>query len=368
MCLLHALLTLRDQASITVAAAHFNHQLRPEAEAEAAFVRTGAPPRVCRFIRDRQMWRSRPLTGEPALRRPPGLCATPFWSRRRRRSAQTESPPPIQAGDNAETILLHLTRGSGLRGLGGIPAGAGRMIRPLLTVERREIEAYLSRHGVPHVEDASNNDTTYRRNYLRWEILPRLEALNPRLHQRLWESSCQFRREDAYLDGQARTMLTELTRLPEGVTLARDAVTALPEALSLRGIQLLAREVEPEVALSAAHRQAVLDLCRSPNPSGQVHLPGGLLARRKYDRLELIRASEGEAGFPPVPLGAPRRHSGRPAGVLPAGRPLARTGNSTAPAPFTWLCRRGRPFPAAPAGPATQSPCRDGIGKPSRNC
>lgn len=305
MCLLHALLTLRDQASITVAAAHFNHQLRPEAEAEAAFVRDwcaaqGVP-----------LYTGQADVAKQAADRGTGIEETAralryaFLEQTAAEIGADRIATAHQAGDNAETILLHLTRGSGLRGLGGIPPVRGRMIRPLLTVERREIEAYLSRHGVPHVEDASNNDTTYRRNYLRWEILPRLEALNPRLHQRLWESSCQFRREDAYLDGQARTMLTELTRLPEGVTLARDAVTALPEALSLRGIQLLAREVEPEVALSAAHRQAVLDLCRSPNPSGQVHLPGGLLARRKYDRLELIRASEGEAGFPPVPLALP---------------------------------------------------------------
>lgn len=266
MCLLHALLTLRDQASITVAAAHFNHQLRPEAEAEAAFVRDwcaaqGVP-----------LYTGQADVAKQAADRGTGIEETAralryaFLEQTAAEIGADRIATAHQAGDNAETILLHLTRGSGLRGLGGIPPVRGRMIRPLLTVERREIEAYLSRHGVPHVEDASNNDTTYRRNYLRWEILPRLEALNPRLHQRLWESSCQFRREDAYLDGQARTMLTELTRLPEGVTLARDAVTALPEALSLRGIQLLAREVEPEVALSAAHRQAVLDLCRSPNP------------------------------------------------------------------------------------------------------
>ena len=65
-----------------------------------------------------------------------------------------------------------------------------------------EIEAYLARHSSPHVEDASNQDTAYRRNYLRREILPRLEQLNPRLNQRLWESACQFRREDAYLTGR----------------------------------------------------------------------------------------------------------------------------------------------------------------------
>lgn len=347
MCLLHALLTLRDQASITVAAAHFNHQLRPEAEAEAAFVRDWCAAQGVPLYTGQADVAKQAADRGTGIEETARLCATPFWSRRRRRSAQTNRHRPSGRRQRRD-YSAPPDPGQRPPGPGGDPAGAGRMIRPLLTVERREIEAYLSRHGVPHVEDASNNDTTYRRNYLRWEILPRLEALNPRLHQRLWESSCQFRREDAYLDGQARTMLTELTRLPEGVTLARDAVTALPEALSLRGIQLLAREVEPEVALSAAHRQAVLDLCRSPNPSGQVHLPGGLLARRKYDRLELIRASEGEAGFPPVPPGAPRRHSGRRlAFYLPADH-LPEREIQPLPRLLPGSAGGGSPFPAAP--------------------
>lgn len=149
MCLLHALLTLRDQASITVAAAHFNHQLRPEAEAEAAFVRDwcaaqGVP-----------LYTGQADVAKQAADRGTGIEETAralryaFLEQTAAEIGADRIATAHQAGDNAETILLHLTRGSGLRGLGGIPPVRGRMIRPLLTVERREIEAYLSRHWRP---------------------------------------------------------------------------------------------------------------------------------------------------------------------------------------------------------------------------
>jgi tRNA(Ile)-lysidine synthase len=82
------------------------------------------------------------------------------------------------ADDNAETVLLHLTRGSGLQGLTGIPPRRGSIVRPLLTTSRQEIETYLTRNGVPHVEDSSNLDPVFVRNKLRHEILPLLRSIN----------------------------------------------------------------------------------------------------------------------------------------------------------------------------------------------
>lgn len=305
MCLLHALLTLRERASITVAAAHFNHQLRPEADGEERFVRDWCAQQGVPFYVGRADVAKQAAQAGAGIEETARTLRYAFLERTAVEIGADRIATAHQASDNAETILLHLIRGSGLRGLGGIPPVRGPIIRPLLTVERREIEDYLARHKVPHVEDASNEDTTYRRNYLRREILPRLETLNPRLKERLWESACQFRREDAYLDGQAQAMLDQMTRLPEGLALPCDRVSALPEPLSLRGIQLLARELDPELVLSAAHRRAVLDLCRSATPSGEVHLPGGLLARRSYDRLELVRAKVEPLTFSPVLLALP---------------------------------------------------------------
>ena len=119
------------------------------------------------------------------------------------------------AGDNAETILLHLIRGTGLRGLGGISPRQGDVIRPLLSVSRDEIEAYLRFWGLPWREDATNRDDAYTRNRLRHRVLPELEAISPGLTVRLGEMSARLRADEAYLVEQAQASLAPLEEIPE---------------------------------------------------------------------------------------------------------------------------------------------------------
>ena len=83
------------------------------------------------------------------------------------------------AEDNGETLLLHLARGTGLAGLCGIPPVRGRVIRPLLSVSRREIEAYLASIDQPYVNDSTNGDVDYSRNRIRARVMPELAAINP---------------------------------------------------------------------------------------------------------------------------------------------------------------------------------------------
>ena len=87
------------------------------------------------------------------------------------------------ADDNLETMLFHLVRGTGAKGLTGIPPVRGRIIRPLIEVERREIEAFLRERGQDFVTDSTNADTAYTRNRLRQEVVPVLRELNPQAAQ-----------------------------------------------------------------------------------------------------------------------------------------------------------------------------------------
>ena len=87
------------------------------------------------------------------------------------------------ADDNLETMLFHLVRGTGAKGLTGIPPVRGRIIRPLIEVERREIEAFLRERGQDFVTDSTNADTAYTRNRLRQEVVPVLRELNPQAVQ-----------------------------------------------------------------------------------------------------------------------------------------------------------------------------------------
>ena len=116
------------------------------------------------------------------------------------------------ADDNLETVLMRLIRGSGLRGLCGIPEKRGIYLRPLLHVTRAEIEAYLACNGIAHMEDESNADPAYTRNRIRLEILPRLRALNPNVANTVLQSGRSLAEDADYLRQTAQEALDQSCR------------------------------------------------------------------------------------------------------------------------------------------------------------
>ena len=107
------------------------------------------------------------------------------------------------ACDNAETVLMHVIRGSGSRGAAGIKAQNGRYLRPLLDMSREDIEQYARAHNVPHVEDATNDDVQYSRNFIRWKVMPRLTELNPAAMRNILRFASNVSQDDEYLDSLA---------------------------------------------------------------------------------------------------------------------------------------------------------------------
>ena len=177
MALLWAMYLLREKLGITLAAAHFNHRLRgEESDRDAQFVSD-----FCRAY-------GIALTmGEGSIRpEGKGLEAA---ARNARYAFLEQLPGKVAtahtADDNAETVLLHLIRGTGLQGLGGIPPCRGRLIRPMLTVTREQVMDFLAQYHIPHIEDSTNAEDTFLRNRLRHGVMPLLKAENPRLAENL---------------------------------------------------------------------------------------------------------------------------------------------------------------------------------------
>ena len=111
------------------------------------------------------------------------------------------------ADDNLETVLFHLVRGSGAKGVSGIPPVRGAVIRPLLFAERREIEAFLRENGQDYVTDSSNLSDDYTRNRLRHSVLPMLRGINEQAAQAALRLGEQLRQDEACLGGQAERCL-----------------------------------------------------------------------------------------------------------------------------------------------------------------
>ena len=198
--------------------------------------------------------------------------------------------------DNLETVLLNLTRGTGLAGLCGIPPTRDSFIRPMLAVSRAEIEAYLAQNGLSHVTDSTNFLPDARRNRLRQSVIPLLKAENPSLCETAFRMCRLLEADEAQLSAQAEAALRQ-ARLSDGIRCS--ALTAYPAAVRTRAVRLLLGEIHAP-KLSERHISAVDRLLFSECPSARASLPGGFLAQREYDRLLLTAGSP--AAFEPVTL------------------------------------------------------------------
>ena len=283
VAMLFALYLLREKLGITLEAAHFNHNLRGE---ESLRDET--------FVRELCARYEIPLHVASGEIRPgkKGLEA----AARDARYAFLESLPgkiatAHTADDNAETILMHLVRGTGLKGLGGIAPQRGKLIRPMLGITRREVEDFLAEWHLPHVEDSTNETDAFLRNRLRHHVMPLLAAENPRIAENLSQMALRLREDEACL-----SQLSRYETLPEVETLR-----TLPSAVQSRMLERFLKENgvrEPE----DVHIVQAEALVFSDSPSASAAFPGGVTLSRQYGHLTANPTGE---AFTPVTLTCP---------------------------------------------------------------
>lgn len=188
------------------------------------------------------------------------------------------------ADDQAETVLLRLMRGSGPDGLGGIPERSpdGRLVRPLLSVSRAQLEAFAHRHGVEWREDRSNAEGDYARNRLRRDWLPGLAAeFNPRLLRAIGDLAEAQRRDSEWIRGRVESEAAARFSI-EGPWLRIDAKDwiGMPEALARRlAREALARSGAGRLA-TRVHLQRMLAFFRGAQIGKRIELPGDLTLSR----------------------------------------------------------------------------------------
>lgn len=266
IALLFGLYLLREKLQIDLRAAHFNHHLRgEESQRDEA------------FVRDFCSGYGIPLTvGEGHIvPGPKGLEA----AARDARYAFFESLPgkiatAHTADDNAETVLMHLVRGTGLKGLGGIAPARGNLIRPMLLINRQQVMGFIQEYSLPYVEDSSNLSDAFLRNRLRHNVIPLLKEENPKLAENLSAMALRLREDEA--------QLTDAWDFSQGLSV--EAVKTAPAAKQSRMLSAFLEHCgvkEP----AANHIDLVLSLACSEKPSAKASFPGGITVSRQYDRL-----------------------------------------------------------------------------------
>lgn len=272
----------REAFGLTIAAAHMNHGIRgEEGDRDEFFVRS-----LCTHL-------DIPLTVErtdiPAVCRKTGESAETAARRLRYAFLEAAAPGKIATAhtrsDNAETVLFNLIRGSGGKGLCGIPPVRGRIIRPLLGIGGTEIREYLSAHGQPFVTDSSNASLAYTRNRIRHRVLPELQAVNSQAEEHISDLCSRLRMDMDYLD-TATSAALEQARGED--FLQAGSVTRLHPAILSRVLRQFA--AEKGLTLDARQTEALCRLLR--RGSGRRELPAGFSAELLKGRLYLLPPAE----------------------------------------------------------------------------
>ena len=179
MCMLHLLLENSERLRVSVCAAHFNHSLRgEESDRDCAFVQSWCSERGIPFFSEKGDVASYAFEHGIGLEEAARKLRYDFLRRVCEKLACDRIATAHHLEDNAETVLFHLVRGTGPEGLSGIPPVRDVIVRPLLCLQRQEIEAYLMENGISYVEDSSNASDAYSRNRLRHHVLPELKEIN----------------------------------------------------------------------------------------------------------------------------------------------------------------------------------------------
>lgn len=272
VALLWAMYLLRDKLKITVSAAHFNHQLRAEeSDRDQAFCR-----QLCqRYEIPLFVGSSQVQAGKKGLEAAAREARYAFFE-----SLSGKIATAHTADDNAETVLMHLVRGTGLKGLGGISPARGNIIRPMLTVTRQEVLSFLQEYCLGYMEDSSNALDAFLRNRIRHHIMPLLYQENPSLAENLSQMALRLRQDEEVLQSMTAGQLPDVSALRQ-----------IPEPLRKRHLaNFLERSgvKEPE----GEHIQLAESLVFSEKPSAKANFPGGVVICRNYDRLEKQTAAD----------------------------------------------------------------------------
>jgi len=304
---------------IELVAAYFNHQLRgeeassAESEAVTALAARAGVRLVAGAADVRERARSEALSLEEAAR----VSRYAFLAQAALDVSATAVATGHTASDQAETVLLHVVRGSGMAGLGGMaprspwpfPGHPGlTLVRPLLCLSRSETAAYCAAAGIVPVQDETNLSPVHRRNRLRAEVLPLLAILNPRIEAALVRLAAAARDDESYFAATVSRLLSAASPGEGPLTLPLSVLTGAPAAL--RGRLLRAAWERIAVSprwLTARHVDAIERLLASGKTGDRLQLPLDVTVERGRDALVLARGPASPEALPdkPVQLAVP---------------------------------------------------------------
>lgn len=288
VCLLHVLHNLRDEFSLKLHAVYIDHNLRPdETPAEIAFCKTLCErlsvPLIIKLLDVKSFAREQGLNKQEAARQ------LRYWvfdeisfSIKADRIALGHN-----ADDQIETLLMRLLRGAGPQGLSGIPPVRKNIIRPLIDIERTEIEDFLDELRVNYITDSSNLKDYYLRNKLRHIFIPELKKINPSISLTTAKTMDILREEESYFELiVTKTMMRLISRKTDKrIELFLVPMEAMGKVILRRVLRRAIDETRGLKGLEFSHIEDIIDLIKQGQHGDRLNLPKGLRVIKNYSLL-----------------------------------------------------------------------------------
>lgn len=305
VALLLLLVELRKQLGIVLSVVHFNHKLRgKDSQADEKFATKLAEKYGLAFHAGRADIAARAKSNRANLEDTARRSRYEFFAHLVKDGRVDKVAVAHTADDQAETVLAHILRGTGLAGLGGIHPAAGHVVRPLLGVRRAELRAYLRSKKQTWREDATNRDTTRMRARIRKKLLPILEKQFQAATVQHLATLAELAREDEALlgalvddrmqrcvekgTGSTKISASDLLDFSRKNDFTAEGTERTEKnfAISRRIVRRIVGELKPRGGqLNATHVRSILELAEGGKNGKYVPLPGGVEVRRQQDSL-----------------------------------------------------------------------------------
>ncbi|MGB9715261.1 MAG: tRNA lysidine(34) synthetase TilS [Thermodesulfovibrionales bacterium] len=203
------------------------------------------------------------------------------------------------ADDQAETVLMRLLRGSGPLGLSGIPPIRGNIIRPLIEVERQEIDKFLQSEHIDFIVDSSNLKKDYIRNKIRLTLIPMMKEINPNIIETLSRSASIFREEERYFDViVGKTLMRLVSKKSDSrIELFLAPLEAMDKVILRRVLRKVMEETKGLRGINFFHIEDIIELIKNAKAGSRLYLPKDVRVIKDYSTL--VFTAE-----PPVKLGS----------------------------------------------------------------
>jgi tRNA(Ile)-lysidine synthase len=298
VCLAVVLGKLRDELDLTLSAVYINHCLRSEeVEQEIAFCRRFCEERSITFHERTVNVRKHSEEAGSNVQESARDLRYKMYEAVAAETGAAKIAIGHNADDQAETVLMRLIRGSGRRGLTGIPPVRDRIIRPLIGMERKDIEAFLAgvkgevhvRSGQPYIIDTSNFKEEYLRNWIRLSLLEEIKKRNPSVVHDICRTATIILEEDEYLEIQVtKTLMRMISRKSDShIELFASPLETLEKPILRR---VLRRAIDATMGLrgiSFTHVEDIIRLIRDGKAGDRIHLPKNVRVVREYSLLKI---------------------------------------------------------------------------------